>query len=326
MKPQRQKNVSKSDPTVSRPVTRSMTRVHRTSLPIPDELVLEIFSRLPLKSIARCRCVSKLWSSMLRSRDFTDSFLTKSRARPQLLFACEDHSVGKYIFFSSPQPENPGDNSRFDPVSNKHKVLSMKSTGGEQIFVHQVLTLGTDDNNLSSSSWRLVQCCVPHCSSRKWICIGGVVYYVALVNSSPFNSMLVCFDLRSEKFSCFVNFFENSSRARHASTALVNYDGRLGLVMSEDSSNVTQASKSFDLWVLQGFEWSKHVYVLPPTWKDVVTETMCIAGMVGTDEIVLSPRFQFVPSYVIYYNVESKKIRKVGIQGMDAFQGKRFYT
>ncbi|KAG2308829.1 hypothetical protein Bca52824_028577 [Brassica carinata] len=163
MKPRRQ-NISKvGGQTISRPVTRSMTRVHRSSFPIPDELVFEIFSRLPLKSIARCRYVSKLWS---------------------------------------------------------------------------------------------------------------------------------------EKFS-FVNF--------HVEQCM-NQQLRLGLLMAEDSSNVTQASKSFDLWVLQDAEWSKHVLVLPPTWKDVVRETMCIAGMVGTNEIVLSPRFQYVPSYVIYYYVENVKL------------------
>ncbi|CAN6842966.1 unnamed protein product [Brassica oleracea] len=211
----------------------------------------------------------------------------------------------------------------YDPVAKQLKVLSMnRSVASGELFSveHQVLTLGT--KNLS---WRLVECCVPHFSCRKWICIGGVLYYTASVNSSSFSSMVVCFDLRSEKFR-FVNFMETFSRAMDESTTLVNYDGRLVLLMSEDSSNVTRSSKSFDLWVLQDDEWSKHVYVLPPSWKDVVTETMCISGMVGTSEIVLSPRFQYVPSYVMYYNVESKTIRKVGIQGLEAFQGSRFYT
>ncbi|RID66827.1 hypothetical protein BRARA_D01942 [Brassica rapa] len=347
MKPRRQ-NVGVGL-TISRRITRSMTKLQPNSFPIPDELVFEIFSRLPSKTIARYRCVSKLCSSMLRRQDFTDSFLTKSCARPQLLFACEDDS--KYIFFSSPQPENPEDNSYV--VASNHlacfpssyslfgctygflcyganMILNSRLRVGVDSYLgydpvakqlkHQVLTLGT--KNLS---WRLVECCVPHFSCRKWICIGGVLYYTASVNSSSFSSMLVCFNLRSEKFR-FVSFMETFSRAMHESTTLVNHDGKLGLLMSEDSSNVTRSSKSFDMWVLQDAEWSKHVYVLPPSWKDVVTETMCIAGMVGTSEIVLSPRFQYVPSYVIYYNVESKTIRKVGIQGLEAFQGSRFYT
>ena len=359
MKPRRQ-NV-RGGLTISRRVTRSMTKLQPNSFPIPDELVFEIFSRLPSKTIARCRCACKLWPSMLRRQDFTDSFLTKSCARPQLLFACEDDS--KYIFFSSPQPENPEDNSYvvasnhlarfpssyslfgctygflcfganvmlsydseevifnpstgqsltlpilnsrmrggvnsylgYDPIAKQFKVLSMKSTkvvsGDDRISAdHQVLTLGTD--NLS---WRLVECCVPHFySSRKCICIGGVLYYAASVDSSYFDSMVVCFDLRSEKFR-FVNFMETVNRAMHESTTLVNYDGKLGLIMLEDSSNVTRSSKSFDLWVLQDDEWSKHVYVLPPSCKDMVTETMHVYFWNGgTSEIVLSPRFQYVP-------------------------------
>ncbi|KAG2308919.1 hypothetical protein Bca4012_082124 [Brassica carinata] len=141
--------------------------------------------------------------------------------------------------------------------------------------------------------------------------------------------MVVCFDLRTEKFSS-VKRLGGFNKALPHSTTLINYNGRLGLLMSlEDSSYISRACKSLKLWVLRGGsedEWSKRVYVLPPLWKDVVSEYMRIAGMVGTHEIVLSPYYQQVPSYVIYYNVKSKTIRKVGIQGMEAFKGKRLNT
>ncbi|CAN7061520.1 unnamed protein product [Brassica rapa subsp. trilocularis] len=363
--------------------------LERNSLPIPDDLVFEIFSRLPSKAIARCCCVSKFWASMLRSQDFTELFLTKSFAHPQLLFVFKDDR--EIVFFSSPQPENPEENSYvvaanhlarfpgrefscttgflcygvnlirncefekvicnpstgqaltlprfnsrlrvgmdsylgYDSIAKEFKLLSMNSSRVTDRWIskeHQVLTLGT-----KNSSWRLVECCVPHYTSRKWLCISGVLYYAASVNSSSLNSMVACFDLRSEKFS-FVKFMETFSRTMHHSTTLVNYDGKLGLIMSRSSRHVSQANKSLELWVLRDgakHEWSKHVYVLPPSWKDVVTETMRIIGMVGTSEIVLSPSFQYVPSYIIYFNVESKRIRKVGIQGLEAFQGKRSYT
>ncbi|WZY91071.1 hypothetical protein YC2023_047806 [Brassica napus] len=136
--------------------------------------------------------------------------------------------------------------------------------------------------------------------------------------------MVVCFDLRTEKFSC-VKFSGISSKAKPASQTLVNYNGKLGLLMSEDFCCVYGGSKSFELWVLRDtakHEWSTHVYVLPLLWKAVVTETMCIDGMVGTNEIVLSACNRDVHSYVIYYNVESKTITKVGVQGIEAFQGK----
>ncbi|XP_048634353.1 putative F-box protein At3g23960 [Brassica napus] len=373
---------------MSRRVTRSTTRLDRNSLTLPVEVVIDIFLRLPLKSIATCRCVCKLWSSVLRSQDFTDSFLTKSCARPQLLFACSDYRH-EIHFLSSPQPENPEDNSHvvasnhlarfptsygllgctngffcygarqgknkavivtvicnpstgqslilprlnskdkyrvesylgYDPVAKEFKVLSVCDDGKE----HHVLTLGT-----KKQSWRLVECCIPHRSSSKWICISGVLYYIATESgSSSGASMVVCFDLGSEKFNS-VKLLGGFGKAMPLSATMINYNGRLGLLMaSEDTSYVFRTCKRFKLWVLRDaakHEWSKHVYVLPPLWKDVVVDRMCIAGMVGVNEIVLAPWFQYVPSYVIYYNVESKTIRKVGIQGMEALQGRRLNT
>ncbi|KAL1221142.1 putative F-box protein [Cardamine amara subsp. amara] len=80
-----------------------MNRVENSDS-IPTDLFLEIFSRLPAKSIGRFRCVSNQWRSMLHSPDFTDLFFTKSSARPRLLFGVEQD--GECFFFSSPQPKS----------------------------------------------------------------------------------------------------------------------------------------------------------------------------------------------------------------------------
>ncbi|KAL1222195.1 F-box protein [Cardamine amara subsp. amara] len=71
---------------------------------IPTDLIMEIFSRLPSKSIARFRSVSKLWSSMLHSPYFTKLFMTRSLACPRLLFAVEYRD--EWLFYSSAQPQN----------------------------------------------------------------------------------------------------------------------------------------------------------------------------------------------------------------------------
>ncbi|CAN8318074.1 unnamed protein product [Cochlearia groenlandica] len=70
---------------------------------IPIDLVMEILSRLPTKSIARCRCVSKLWASILRREDFTELFLTRSSSVPRLLFAFHTFNDRELLFFSTPQ-------------------------------------------------------------------------------------------------------------------------------------------------------------------------------------------------------------------------------
>ncbi|CAF1865826.1 hypothetical protein YC2023_055091 [Brassica napus] len=141
--------------------------------------------------------------------------------------------------------------------------MELWSESGEWISAkHQVLTLGT--KNLS---WRMVECCIPHNCSDKWICISGVIYYEAPDNWASMRSMVVCFDLRSEKLS-FVNFMETSSKEMPVSTTLINYNDKLGLLMSGDSDDnsgygcICGESKSLELWVLQDAgknEWSKHV-------------------------------------------------------------------
>ncbi|KAF8113335.1 hypothetical protein N665_0051s0029 [Sinapis alba] len=71
---------------------------------IPDELIIEILSRLPSKSIAICRRVSKEWESLLLTPAFTDSFLAISSAQPRILltFKCR----GKWHYCSTLQPQH----------------------------------------------------------------------------------------------------------------------------------------------------------------------------------------------------------------------------
>lgn len=376
---------------------------------------MEIFSRLPVKSIARSRCVSMFCAYVLRRQDFTDLFLIKSAARPQILLACENYDG--FLFFSAHQPQNPDEESSpiaanhlthvprsdevcvpinglvclrrvpilnarrpvfpvtviynpstgesltlpvtktsrkkkirqmsylgYDPIENKFKVLSMTFSYGNwgdddedeeenddayyYCNEYQVLTLGTE-----KLSWRLIECPKRHLPISNEICINGVLYYWASVKEESLEvTMLVCFDIRSEKF-IFMKVMETFNRALPASTTtLTNYNGKLGLLMTKDSERIIIGSNtSFELWVLENtepHEWSKHVYILPPLWKNVVGETrLFFLGMIGTNEIVLSSYYSYVsmPFYIFYYNIEKKTITRLEIQGMEALEGKRCY-
>ncbi|KAF3570995.1 hypothetical protein F2Q69_00061381 [Brassica cretica] len=68
---------------------------------IPMDIILEILSRVPAKSIARFRCASKDWGVTLCRPYFTDRFLKMSSLSPCLLFTF--HAEGKWSFFSSPE-------------------------------------------------------------------------------------------------------------------------------------------------------------------------------------------------------------------------------
>ncbi|KAL0710567.1 hypothetical protein Bca4012_017545 [Brassica carinata] len=100
------------------------------SKPLPIDLVMEILSRLPVKSIGRCCCVSKLWAPILRLPYFLELFSTRSSGRPHMLFAYR--GKGEVLFFSSPQPQNSDENSSSYVTAN---YLSSVSHDGSLCYI-----------------------------------------------------------------------------------------------------------------------------------------------------------------------------------------------
>ncbi|KAG7600478.1 F-box associated interaction domain [Arabidopsis suecica] len=74
-----------------------------------DLFISNILSRLPLKSIAQCRCISKLWSSRIRLPNYNLLFPIKPPAPPRILFTIEYER--ELFVYSSPQLHNPGENT-----------------------------------------------------------------------------------------------------------------------------------------------------------------------------------------------------------------------
>ncbi|KAG5377316.1 hypothetical protein IGI04_041912 [Brassica rapa subsp. trilocularis] len=357
------------------------------SLQIPVDLIFEILLRLPVKSKARGRCLSKLWASILERQDFTDHYLTRSSARPQLLFAFQDRC--KVFFFSAPQDDNsslitasyhmsfpvnrvkeiyspisglvcvregmktpvtvwvicnpstgqyftlPRMKTRnnkcdvrsffgYDPVEKQFKVLSMTTLahGKRDLAIykeHQVLTLQT-----GKLSWRMIECNVPHHHGINCICINGVLYYKAKngADSSTYGKdIIVTFDVRSEKFG----FIEVDKPFIPVHT-LINFNAKLASVESYSFNR----RSPIHLWVLDDIEkneWSKHVYKLPASWEEVVgdADLYCVK-VTASNEVVLSGYYQRSPFYVFYYSLEKETVRRVEIQGMEAFKHFQVYT
>ncbi|CAA7017102.1 unnamed protein product [Microthlaspi erraticum] len=363
--------------------TRSKTSTDggEYSEPIPVDLLVDIFLRLPLKSIATSRCVSKLWASVLRLPYFTELFLTRPCALPRLLFSClKDRHVH---FFSSPEPQcldkfsspltatylmkipytslreriircirglvffidernvngkkhqvsvicNPSTRQTltlpkvksrrrigvrsyfgYDPIDKQHKVLAMtwKFCGypwsvSEE---HQVLTLGTN-----KPSWKKIECCIPHSPLYEYhnICINGVLYYQA-VNKSSGEFIIVCFDVKSEKFS-----FVKDTDAKYGCGALINYKGKLGSLLFRRCRKDADYG-SIKLRLLEDaekHEWSEHIFVLPASWQNIFQDTrLHVVKVTQTNEIVLARS----SCDVLYYNTETNTIRKVAIHGME---------
>ncbi|XP_010507693.2 PREDICTED: F-box protein DOR-like [Camelina sativa] len=376
-------NVSEDRQTIHGRHSRPSNSINATVENISIDVMMDIFSRLSSKSIATCRCVSKLWVSILGIPYFTELFLTKSCALPRLLFVC--HKDSELIVFSTPQPTNPYENSSplaatyhmkipfgrycdnirpihglvfiqneqrfklasvicnpttrqtltlpkpktrkrlhilsyfgYHPMEKQFKVLSMTERDGISVE-HQVLTLGA-----KKLSWRMIECCIPHCPKFEGICINGVLYYRAFVDISSNIFMIVCFDVRSEKFS-----FIKATEPFIIEAKLINYNGKLGLVMSEGRQYISGKRRRFEMWVLKDSEkhgWIKNTYELPPLWQYGITvELLHFVGVTGTtNEIVFSPTYLADLFYVLYYSFQRKTIRVVEIQGMGGSKKKNW--
>ncbi|CAH8254737.1 unnamed protein product [Arabidopsis lyrata] len=359
-----------------------------SGIEIPIDVLMDIFSRVPAKSIAMFRCVSKFWDSILCHPDFTELYMNTSSIRqPLLFFTLEDN--GKLFFFSSPHPQNPPDENTslvptryhvhhnhsptdfssevsfplrgfvcsrdkgsldtmvicnpvtgefvslpkvelksvntetrpylgYDPIDKQLKVLCIKfddipNTCDE----HQVLTLENGKH-----LWRTIQC-KPHYPKSDGICIDGTLYYTAGFDMRISVSMIVCFDVRSEKFS-FINIDE--CMLMTASCTLINYKGKLGALQFS-----FLPPKRLEFWVLQDAQkyiWSKDIYTLPPFWNNVVVKRteLVIVGMTPGGEVVLTPYCLVDAFYVYYFNLESKSLTRVQVQGLKMFKRTRVYT
>ncbi|XP_010412670.1 PREDICTED: F-box protein At3g49450-like [Camelina sativa] len=329
---------------------------------IPFDILISIFSRLPVKSIARWSLLSKKWAYILRHRDFTDLYLKISSPRPRLLLNFQVN--GNWFFFSVPQDQNscllaadrhmsfPTEHVsyRISPsvcglvvcgLDRNHPWIYNPSTGQcialpkttslgptmdfsfgydpiDKLYMvlrksndFRVFTLGTGE-----VSWRKIECSIPHWSvSHGEKCINGVVYYFAQRHGTRFQTpyMLVCFDIRFEKFK----FLDVDSDIW--GSTLVNFEGKLGIIILGDIVFFSGQTTKLVMWVLddvQNEKWSKHIYQLPSLWTNLVGDnSLKVVGLTGTCEIVFSPYYIYQdPFYVIYYNVVKNTVRRAEIQ------------
>ncbi|CAA7027710.1 unnamed protein product [Microthlaspi erraticum] len=95
-----------------------------TTTTFPLKLIFEILSRFPAKSVMRFQFVSKQWGAIIRSKDFADAFLTRSRTRPRLLFTFSHLDSGKRFIFSAPEHDKQKDDKSSTVVARHDMTVS----------------------------------------------------------------------------------------------------------------------------------------------------------------------------------------------------------
>ncbi|EOA34872.1 hypothetical protein CARUB_v10022454mg [Capsella rubella] len=345
---------------------------------LPQDLHREILSFLPMKTLARCLCVSRQWESLIRGEDFKDLYLSRSMKRPRLMLVVTPstyppepmvfcfHSVyqeeepllssgqqqmrieipDRTSSYTVSQPVrglicfmlrtkvavyNPGmkrmvqdlpeiqgyDRGRdllhfflgYDVATNVFKVLCVTRPGySEPSEKYQVYTVGSREE-----SWRRIKCKRDHQPYTEGLFKGEALYYGAHDTNSN-KSLVMCFNLRSETFSVIelpnqVNFFRRG-------WDLVNYYGKVALSIIDNQDNGV-----LSIWVRNAMgEWSREEDIVVSRWKETIEtkRRFRFKGTVGTKELVFAPdAFDHESPYVVYYNTDSKNLRRFHIEVLD---------
>ncbi|KAL1194067.1 putative F-box protein [Cardamine amara subsp. amara] len=83
-------------------IHRKMEKEEEERIWIHMDLVIEILSRMPVKSLLKLKCLSKEFSRIIHSRNFVDSCLACSSNRSRLLFYFHFYEDNTLVFFSAP--------------------------------------------------------------------------------------------------------------------------------------------------------------------------------------------------------------------------------
>ncbi|KAM7511653.1 hypothetical protein LguiB_010528 [Lonicera macranthoides] len=78
-----------------------------SSTDLPDEIVVDILARLPVKSLIRFRCVSKLWYSLISGSPFFTAHLEHTRLRNKRSTSNNNSEDGHILLIPPPDSRDP---------------------------------------------------------------------------------------------------------------------------------------------------------------------------------------------------------------------------
>ncbi|KAG7593521.1 F-box-like domain superfamily [Arabidopsis thaliana x Arabidopsis arenosa] len=291
----------------------------------PNDLIPEILSRLPAKSIARFRCVSKLWESMLSQPYFTELFHTRSSSNPRLLIGVEQGGV--WSFFSSPQPQNHYGKSSLVVASDFHMKFSEDRLPFYRSYASGLIYF--PNMWISSQNDHVVRV----------ICNPSTGQYVILpldLTTTPRNiNGLLGFDPIGKQFKVLVhNRRVNDELVYHILTLgtenLKWREIKFPLFCDLSSEMICingvlyyLTSGGFllklHMWVLEDVEkheWTRYAYTVRAENLIKDNDYINVVGATASGEIVLAKKNACKPFSVLYFNPEKNTLLSVEIQGV----------
>ncbi|KAH7574836.1 hypothetical protein ACOSP7_005883 [Xanthoceras sorbifolium] len=109
---------------------------------LPDDVMIHIFLRFPVKNLAQFRCVCKSWNRVITSQPFFESLSNQTTSTCVLYHPCFSHlRLGLYSeklqnFLELPDPPFGDDHKDFGIVGSCNGVLCLYSNGFDRSFIY----------------------------------------------------------------------------------------------------------------------------------------------------------------------------------------------
>ncbi|KAI3883291.1 hypothetical protein MKW92_036554 [Papaver armeniacum] len=130
--------------------TINSSKFHSWSVNVDDGIICEIFSRLPVKSLMRFKCLSKHWCSVIqKDRHFIDLYFHQSKARTNLLLTVPRERNG-YVEIEGCIRPRPSDGDLY-PLRFFLATADLLCEGGEVPSVVHTTTREIDTGSYSIS-------------------------------------------------------------------------------------------------------------------------------------------------------------------------------
>ncbi|ESQ33739.1 hypothetical protein EUTSA_v10009617mg [Eutrema salsugineum] len=327
----------------------------------PTDLITEIFSRLPAKSVGRFRSLSKLWRVMLHRPYFTKLFLSRSSARPRLLFAVERES--EWCFFSLPQHHNPYDKSSLVVAAEVHTKFSKdtkrytcsyasgliyfpdmsicnpitgQSLAKLRKYRKSISFLGFDPIGkqfkvLASDRHRVMTLGTGEMSWRKIQCPFPYEFFIheswgkgICINGVLY--YLVCTYVDATRVNRIVCFDVRSEKFNFIDGKgfwETNLINYKGKLGGIDwKHDVDSNTLELCVWVLEDVEKQEWSKKVYTLPENEVVRNFSVLGMTNTGEIILSEMYTSKRFNVFYFNPESNTLQKFEIQGFGENRGR----
>ncbi|KAG7598834.1 F-box associated domain type 3 [Arabidopsis suecica] len=313
---------------------------------IPIDLLLEIFSRLPAKSVGRSSCVSKQWASILGSQGFAELFLTRSSTRPRLLFALQPYNDGDWLFYSSPHPQNPYE--KFTVVAadfhTKFPRSQSKCIYASGLFYFPDVRIsknkGEDPVPVICNPITGQYTVLPKLRTER----EPISFFGFDPIEKQFKVLLIHTVVNNETVHHILTLGAGKMRWRNIQCPLARYPAREGICingvlyyLANYKGKLCGISLKFEndrgwhigwrsgwstrelhMWILEDVEkqeWSQYVYPFP---ENGYSKRLAVVGMTTTGEIVLSENLSSKPYNVFYFSPEKNTFQCVNFQYVGA--------